>query len=226
MHIHGGCPRPPEIDALPYKGKAMPTKTKKPKRHLPVEVPTRAEVNQLLQTCGRRSLSGIRDRAILATMAGCGLRVSETLALHVRDIDFDKGSIVVQHGKGDKRRVCGVDDGTLAILRTWLTARKALVGRSNALVFVLVSKGSVGRSVQAVAVRQMMKRRAEKAGISKRCHPHALRHFHAVSLVNDLVPLPVIAAQLGQASTSTTDRYVQHLQNGDVVAAIRARPSA
>jgi len=63
----------------------------------------------------------------------------------------------------------------------------------------------------------MLKRRAAKAGIDKRVHPHGLRHTHATELIAEGLPLNALQKQLGHASLATTSIYVNHLGAGEVV---------
>jgi len=75
-------------------------------------------------------------------------------------------------------------------------------------------------------VRNMLKRRASKAGIAKRVHPHGLRHTHAMEWIADeRVPLNTLQKQLGHASLTTTSVYVDHLGAKDVIAIGRKRPN-
>jgi integrase len=76
--------------------------------------------------------TGIRNRALLAVLWRCGLRIGEALALELRDIDFDQGTIRVGHGKGDKARVVDVDEQTAALLGRWIDWRRAVKRREGA----------------------------------------------------------------------------------------------
>jgi site-specific recombinase XerD len=69
----------------------------------------------------------------------------------------------------------------------------------------------------------MVKRRAARAEITKRVHPHALRHTHAAELVAEGVPVNVIQKQLGHVSLATTDVYLRHIAPADVIAMGRQR---
>ena len=75
-----------------------------------------SEVELLLRQCSRRAPTGVRNRALLAVLWRCGLRLGEALALKAKDFDADAGTLVVQRGKGGKRRVVGVDAGTAALV--------------------------------------------------------------------------------------------------------------
>ena len=80
-----------------------------------------------------------------------------------------------------------------------------------------------GRPLHPSYVRTMLHRLGEKAGIEKRVHPHGLRHTLAFELMWEGVPAPVIQAQLGHASPSTTQRYLDHLAPRDLVETMQRR---
>ena len=77
-----------------------------------------------MRRCSRRAPTGVRNRALIAVLWRCGLRLGEALALAPKDLDPDQGTLVVQRGKGGKRRVVGVDAGTCALITRWLEVRR------------------------------------------------------------------------------------------------------
>lgn len=91
---------------------------------LDADLLTASEIERLLRACSNRAPTGIRNRALIAIAWRSGLRIGEVLALRPKDIDLDTGTLVVQHGKGDKRRVVGIDTGTAALLARWLEVRR------------------------------------------------------------------------------------------------------
>ena len=76
---------------------------------LDADLLTNEEIELLMRRCSRRAPTGIRNRALIAVLWRCGLRIGEARALAVKDFDPDSGTLVVQRGKGGKRRVVGVD---------------------------------------------------------------------------------------------------------------------
>src|SRR5690348_6281430 len=102
------------------------TSTKPTSRRLPPEPLTRDDVADLMAACSRRSASGIRNRALVALLFGTGLRISEALALHVKDVDFDAGTVRVLHGKGDRDRTVRIAPDALDPLERWLDLRLEL----------------------------------------------------------------------------------------------------
>src|SRR6266545_4571425 len=91
---------------------------------LDADLLTAAEIERLMRQCSRRAPTGVRNRALIAVCWRYGLRIGEALALAVKDFDPDSGTLVVQRGKGGKRRVVGVDAGTVALVSRWLELRR------------------------------------------------------------------------------------------------------
>lgn len=192
-------------------------------RKFPAQVLAPAEVRRLLAACSRRGHAGVRNRALIVVMWRCGLRVSEALALAPADVDLQAGTVTVRHGKGDRRRVVGIDPTAGAVLEAWFVRRSSLGVSRSAPVFCTISKGNIGAPVQAPYVREMLKDLAVKAGVEKRVHPHGLRHTHAVELMREGVPVPIIQKQLGHADLATTARYLDHLLPLEVIERMQAR---
>jgi site-specific recombinase XerD len=186
---------------------------------LPAEPLSAEEVSLLLKQCSRRAPTGIRNRALLAVLYRGGLRIGEALALKPKDLDPVQGTIRVLHGKGDKARLVGLDEGAWALISRWLDRRERLGITGHRQLFCTLQ----GDPLQSAYVRVLLPRLARKAGIEKRVHPHGLRHTHAFELANEGHPLHVIQAQLGHASLAVTDRYIKHLAPQEVVAAMRSR---
>jgi len=188
-------------------------------RKLPPEPLNPDEVKALIRVCSMRAATGIRNRALIATLYRAGLRISEALALYPKDLDPANSTVRVLHGKGDKARVVGLDAGAWAILQNWLDRRTAAGINGHARVFCTLRD----KPVKSAYVRTLLPRLARKAGIDKRVHAHGLRHTHAYELAGEGTPLHVIQAQLGHASVATTDRYIRHLNPAAVVEAMKAR---
>lgn len=183
------------------------------------EILSEAEIRSLLAQCSRRAPTGIRDRALLVTLYRAGLRVSEALDLRPADIDYDDATIRVLHGKGDKTRTVVVDDGTLAEIRIWVTARAQMGMNGRQRLFCTLSGGPLS----ANQVRQMCKRRADKAGLEKNVHPHGLRHAYAVGMSREGMSLHTIKDQLGHDYLATTEIYLRGLGAGEAVEQARTR---
>ena len=192
-------------------------------RKLPGEVLSASEVVALIRACGRGP-SGVRNAAIIATLFGAGLRVSEALDLRPSDLDTKHGTIRVRHGKGDRSRTVALDSSAQAYLERWLTTRSHIGLNGRQPLFCTISKGEgLGSRLDSSYMRRLLPRLAAKAGIERRVHPHALRHSLATALAYEGKPLPVITAQLGHSSTAVTDRYLARIAPSDLVASVRDR---
>jgi integrase/recombinase XerD len=186
---------------------------------LPGQVYTDSEMRDLLAQCSRRAPTGIRDRALLTVIYRAGLRVSEALDLRASDVDMQRGTITVQHGKGDRRRVVGIGEGALAVLQLWLDCRRKLGLAKRGTPIFCTLKGS---RMSYSATDAMLKRRAAKAGIEKRAHLHGLRHTWAAENRARGTDVVLIQRQLGHQHLQTTAIYLDHIAPEDVIAVGRA----
>lgn len=182
---------------------------------------TQAELGRLVAAVPATSNSGIRLRALIAVMSGSGLRVEETLKLEPRDIDLQDCTIRVREGKGGKFRTVGINAGAATHLARWLDRRPSLGLTARHRVFATYETGKVGRPLQQRYVRAALRRAGDRAGITKRVHPHGLRHSLAYRMAQQGKPTHAIQAQLGHGSLAVTDRYVKHLMPADVVQVVR-----
>jgi integrase len=189
----------------------------------PAEVLTPGEISRLIDACPRRGPGGLRNRALIVVLWRGGLRCAEALDLELRDVDRDVGTLTIRHGKGNRRRVIGLDPPAFAVLERWLETRGRLGVPAGSKVFCTITTGNLGRPMHGSYWRKAIKRLGVKAGIEKRVHSHGLRHTHAVELMRERVPLLVIQRQLGHSSIAITQKYLDHLEPGEVVAAMQAR---
>lgn len=191
-------------------------------RKYPAEVLTREEIHRLLGAMGR-GYAGARNRALVVVLWRCGLRVAEALALYPKDIDLNAGTIAILHGKGDRRRVVGIDPEAGAVLQSWLDRRRGLGLTGRHPVFCVISQPTLGKPMYSSCVREALKDAGARAGLEKRVHPHGLRHTFASDIAREGVPLHVIRKWLGHSDLSTTARYVDHLTPWDVIDVGRQR---
>ncbi len=171
-----------------------------------------------MRGCSRRAPTGVRNRALIAVLWRCGLRIGEALALRRKDIDPDAGTLVVQRGKGGKRRVVGVDAGTVALVGRWLETR-----RRRGIAAGRCSARCAGGPMDQSYVRHLLPRLARRAGVERRAHAHGLRHAFAVDLVRSGAPLYVVRDALGHASVATTQVYLSRVGAHEAVDAMRNR---
>ena len=111
-----------------------------------------------------------------------GLRIQEALSLAETDLDRRRGSILVRHGKNDRRREVGMDAWGWSALETWVADRVELpVGP----LFCVIDGPTRGRAWSASAARIELRRTALEAGVRRRSAPHQLRHAHAVEMLHE-----------------------------------------
>ena len=153
-------------------------------------------------------LRGRRDRAILETLYGAGLRISELVDLDLDDLDLDEGTILVRSGKGSKgRRVplgrqarAAVGD-YLALSRPELASKAR--GGPGAGVFLNARGGRLSRQ----GCWKILKGYAHAAGLEDRVSPHTLRHSFATHMLDAGADIRVVQELLGHASLATTQVY-------------------
>lgn len=176
--------RPDVVPQLPYP---------RQKRRHPV-VLSAEEVVRLLQAIGNR-----KHRTVAMVLYGAGLRISEALALQLRDIDSTRMVLTVRHGKGDQDRQVALSSVLLDALRVyWLAYRPSswlFPGREP------------DQPLSASAIQRAIKAARVKAGIAKPATPHTLRHSYATHLMEAGTDLRVIQTLLGHRSLRTTAIY-------------------
>jgi integrase/recombinase XerD len=190
-----------EGDALddPAEGVIRP----KVPRNLPRPL-TLDEVSALLAAPGDADAVALRDTAILETLYGAGLRISELVALDVDDVDLDEGSVRAM-GKGQKERVVPIGRYAVRALASYLTrARPALArARSRGALFLNQRGGRLTRQ----GATNIIQAAARRAGLRRRVTPHMLRHSFATHLLEGGADVRVVQELLGHASVATTQIY-------------------
>jgi site-specific recombinase XerD len=187
--------------------------------HYPADPPTIDEIVAVMRhTADDRH--GWRLRAMIVVLWRAGLRIHEALALTEHDLDARRGSLLVRHGKGGRRREVGMDDWGWEQLRPWLDVRAEL---SVGPLFCIIDGPTRGRPWSGAAVRGEFRRLAAEAGVRRRFAPHQLRHAHALELAREGVPLNIIQRQLGHASLGTTSIYLQGIDPEEIITAVRTR---
>lgn len=182
---------------------ARPIRTPRLPRKLP-DVMSIRQMQLLLESPTKDDSHHLRDAAILATLYGCGLRVSEAATLAVDDIDFRSGFVRVR-GKGNKERLVPVGTMTEKALRRYLDSpvrRDADTGARDH-VFLSQKQGPLTR----MGIWLIVRKHATRAGLGDRVHPHTFRHSFATHLVEGGADLRSVQMMLGHQSVSTTQIY-------------------
>ncbi len=173
-------------------------------RHLP-EVLSIEEIDAMIACINMEKDDGQRNRAIIETLYGCGLRVSELINLEINKVFFDEGYIIVV-GKGNKERMVPVSDIALNEIKLYMEQRCHLdiqPGEENMLF--LSYKGA---RLSRVMIFYIVKKLAELAGIRREVSPHTLRHSFATHLLEGGANLRAIQQMLGHESIATTEIYI------------------
>jgi site-specific recombinase XerD len=185
----------------------------------PADPPTVDEIVAVMRQAGE-DRHGRRLQALVVVLWRAGLRIQEALALTETDLDERCGSVLVRHGKNDKRRAVGMDSWAWSALAPWIVDRADLpVGP----LFCVIDGATRGRALSASAVRVELRRVARDAGVRRRFAPHQLRHAHAVELLHEGIPLPLIQRQLGHSYLSTTGTYLQGIDSEEIISTVHAR---
>jgi site-specific recombinase XerD len=185
----------------------------------PADPPRVEEIIAVMRQAGE-DRHGLRVRAVIAVLWRGGLRISEALALRETDVDPTRGSVLIRHGKGDKRREVGMDDWGFEHVDRWLEHRVHLpVGP----LFCIIERPTRGRSWPATAARDELRTLAARAGGRRRFAPHRLRHAHALELAREGVPINIIQRQLGHSDLGTTSTYLQGIDPSEIVNAVHSR---
>ena len=173
------------------------------------------EVRLLLELPDKRTLLGLRDRAILEILYGSGLRVSELVNLNISDIDLLGGMIKVK-GKGSKERLVPIGQIGLASIERYLRMRqlpeKAAFFEIKSFQNLSHSKEPLflnfqGSRLSAQSINRLLHKYIRLASIKKGVSPHTLRHTFATHLLDAGCDLRAVQEMLGHASLSTTQIY-------------------
>jgi integrase/recombinase XerD len=195
--------RPERVATLPWA---------KPARRLPTVLSVE-EVRRMIEVAAHCA----RDKALLMTMYGAGLRIAETLALRGQDVDSHRMLIHVRQGKGNKDRMVKLSASLLAALRDAWRSRPWGAGNTPAdLLFPRSSNPA--QPIHRGSAFRIVKQIAKRAGITRRVGPHTLRHSYATHLLEAGADLHTIQLLLGHADLKTTTLYL-HLSQASLSAA-------
>jgi integrase/recombinase XerD len=167
------------------------------------DVLTTEEIDRIEAEIDLSSPSGHRNRAIIETLYGCGLRVSELVNLRITDLHFKDGFITVT-GKGDKQRLVPVNSNTIKEISFYMTIRNSMPVIKDPNILFLNRRG---RRLTREMIYTIIRDLTRKAGITKRVSPHTFRHSFATHLVQAGADLRAVQEMLGHESILTTEIY-------------------
>jgi integrase/recombinase XerD len=187
-----------EVDA------AAAVKPPVPARRLPKALPVE-DVVAMIEAAADETPRGLRDRALLELLYATGARISEAVGLDLDDLDPADAAVVLR-GKGDKDRVVPVGRMALSAVSDYLVrGRPGLVaaGRGTPALFVNNRGGRLTRQ----SAWTVLRRAAQRAGVTAAVSPHTLRHSFATHLLDGGADVRVVQELLGHASVTTTQLY-------------------
>lgn len=174
-------------------------------RKLPDVISTE-EIDRLISAIDLGKAEGERNRAILETLYGCGLRVSELVNLQISDLFFEEGFIKVT-GKGNKQRFVPVSPYTQKYINIYLEQlRPHLPIKKEATDTLFLNRR--GNKLTRAMIFTIVRRLTEQAGIKKKISPHTFRHSFATHLLENGADLRAIQQMLGHESITTTEVYM------------------
>jgi len=164
------------------------------------------EIDTLIEAIDLSANEGERNRAMIETLYGCGLRVSELITLKISDLFFDEGFIKIT-GKGNKQRFVPISEVSQTYIQIY---------RESIRIHVNVQKGYEdtlflnrrGRQLTRAMIFTIIKNLAVKINLKKIISPHTLRHSFATHLLENGADLRSIQLMLGHESITTTEIYV------------------
>ena len=164
------------------------------------------EINRLIGAIDLSKPEGERNRAILETLYGCGLRVSEVLDLKLSDLYFEEDFIKVT-GKGDKQRFVPISE---------INKKYINIYRREIRVHMVIKKGAEdilflnrrGNKLTRAMIFTIIKQLALQIGLQKSISPHTFRHSFATHLLQNGADLRAIQQMLGHESITTTEVYM------------------
>ena len=164
------------------------------------------EINQLISAIDLSKPEGERNRAMLETLYGCGLRVSELINLKISDLFFEEDFIKVT-GKGDKQRFVPISDFNkkyINIYRKEIRIHQSIQKGFDDILFL----NRRGKQLTRAMIFTIIKQLAIKIDLGKSISPHTFRHSFATHLLQNGADLRAIQQMLGHESITTTEVYM------------------
>ncbi len=173
-------------------------------RKLP-EVLSIDEIDAMIASIDPAAAEAQRNRAIIETLYGCGLRVSELVNLELSKVFFDEQFLLVR-GKGSKERIVPISPVALREIQAYLPQRNTLPIKPGEDHILFLNRN--GHRLTRVMIFYIIRRLAALAGIRKTISPHTLRHSFATHLLEGGANLRAIQQMLGHESIATTEIYI------------------
>ena len=188
-----------EAEFNPIEKVRPPKVVEKPLGPLPLP-----DLKGMLETCGRRTFYGARDRAILLSLLDAGYRASEFLALNVSDVNFPSSAVLVRSGKGGKARITVTGGKSRRELSRYFRQRKA---NPNDPLWVTIH----GSRLTQAGLRQIVRRRAEKAGVQVP-NLHSFGRAFALHALRNGADIYSLQCLMGHSDLTVLRRYLKQTE--------------
>ena len=167
------------------------------------EVLSVIEIDRIIDEIDLSKPEGHRNKAIIETMYGCGLRVSELVNLRLTDIHYNEEYVIVT-GKGDKQRLVPISKKALKEIDIYKHDRENLTVITDQNILFLNRRG---KGLTRAMIFTIIKDLAARAGIRKNISPHTFRHSFATHMIEAVADLRAVQEMLGHESILTTEIY-------------------
>lgn len=161
------------------------------------------EIDRIISAIDLSKPEGQRNKAIIETLYGCGLRVSELINMRLTDIHFNEEYVTIT-GKGNKQRLIPLNQNTIKQIEYYLQDRNRLRTIIDQNILFLNRRG---KKLSRVMIYTVVHELCELAGIRKKVSPHTFRHSFATHLVQAGADLRAVQEMLGHESILTTEVY-------------------
>jgi len=163
------------------------------------------EINSLIAAIDASKPEGVRNKAIMEVLYGCGLRVSELVSLRISNL-FTEGEYLKVVGKGNKERLVPIGHTALKLITIYLEEIRVHIAiKKDNEDYIFLNR--LGTVLSRISVFNIVKEMAEKAGITKTVSPHTFRHSFATHLIEGGADLRAVQEMLGHSSIITTEIY-------------------
>lgn len=184
---------PSELIEAPHIGRSLP------------DVLSVAEIDAMVRSLPTDKAETLRNHAIIETLYGSGLRVSELTGLRITHMSLDDGYALVE-GKGDKERIVPLSPVAVSLINEYLVQRNSgPIKREGDDILFLNRRGA---PLTRIMVFYIIRDAAALAGITRKVSPHTLRHSFATHLLEGGANLRAIQEMLGHESIATTEIYL------------------
>jgi len=205
-----------EEEIMPVDWRNPIRKVKAPKLPVePIEPVTLEDIHALLETCDR-NFSGARDKVVILGLLDTGVRAQEFLNLNLEDVDLANGAVLIRQGKGHKPRMVFLGRKTIRAIRAYLRKRHD----TNPALWVSI----YGDRMTYAALRCMLRRRAQQAGIEDIPTPHDFRRAFALIMLRNGVDIFTLQKLMGHSDLQVLRRYLAQTDQDIHVAHMRGSP--